>query len=70
MKKSNNIYNWAEAPVGLTPKQTSWILNVSEDEVRLLCRQGKIKATKVSPRRWIIPKSWLMDFIEGGADHE
>lgn len=37
------------------------ILGLSSDHVKLLCRQGKIKAKRIG-KTWIIDKTLLADF--------
>jgi excisionase family DNA binding protein len=41
--------------------EASEILGLSQDHIKLLCRQGKIKAKRIG-KTWIIDKTSLADF--------
>lgn len=50
-----------------TPEEIGNLLNVDKQVIRNLCAAGKIRAIKVG-RLWRIPKRFLIEYLEGGAD--
>lgn len=66
--KQPKVTSWAQLPVAMTPHDCALLLGCTDEQVRRLCKEGIIKAVKVSPRHWIIPKSFMYNFIENNQE--
>jgi excisionase family DNA binding protein len=51
----------------LTPAQVAHELHVTVVTVRRWIANGELQASKAGPRKWMIRRSDLADFLSGGA---
>ena len=52
----------------ITTQEAAKRLHMSESHLRLLCRQAKITAFKLSPRNWRVDADSLVAFAESRAN--
>lgn len=62
------ITNWDQLPLCMTPHDCALLLGCTDEKIRQLCKDGTIKAVKVSPRHWIIPKSFMFNLVENNQE--
>ena len=57
------IRTWSDVPLILTTTQTADILCLTTNVVRKMLRNSELPGIKVSPKKWIVEKTTLMDFL-------
>lgn len=63
-RKKNFIYSWDEIPAVIDPPYAAWLLGCTPENVRKLCRQGKLPSFKVGDM-WRIRKDELETYTKG-----
>ena len=55
-------------PLVFTLKQTARLIGISELGVRRLVRTGRLKAVRIGPRGWRVPKAEVLRICQEGTE--